>query len=434
MSLNGGPWGFKVRSNTDQKELREAHPKLKKQHLKRRRKLSVEEQGRLVLQTDDCRPGQCRLEVVGDQDDLAARMGKTESYGVLRGHIGKARASTCMEEQGGRTWLSSHATLRALVGLPEDEDGRVHGPAGMLGKDVIDVVPCIVGSQPLPDTNAFLDRVAVKSWPKQETQTRISKLPAILVSVGHFASPNAKIEWRHSWSLAEILMAKDMPCWVKQAFWAFKYTLKHALVQAHPQPHRGCCYLCCRKETWSPRGRRQLGSYHIKTVFLWELEEPAAWYGDCPFRLMMRLFARLQQCLNSHGLPHYFTTDVDLFDGIEDQELELAKGCVDRIITDPIAAIICSPTQPWQLYGGSKHEHDATVENIIKTLKNMANHTNRSAMALKELLSSIDIHRQRMYEKQRKRDRAKKVQSRRKIEKLVDLIDNAITHVWYLFC
>ena len=55
--------------------------------------------------------------------------------------------------------------------------------------------------------------------------------PKILVPVGHPQSPHKDIEWRESHSLIEIQMAGDFPNWVKQAYWAFKYTFQHCVVK-----------------------------------------------------------------------------------------------------------------------------------------------------------------------------------------------------------
>ena len=105
-------------------------------------------------------------------------------------------------------------------------------------------------------------------------------------------------------------------------------------------------------------GRTQVGSYCMKTLLLWELEQPDVWRNERSSHLFSLLVARLEQYLqpvDSSGkcvIPHYFLPECNLLELVSHDELCLTWDCVRQIQQDPLTTIILMPKYPWHIYGG----------------------------------------------------------------------------------
>ena len=81
-------------------------------------------------------------------------------------------------------------------------------------------------------------------------------MPLLLVCTGPKISPHRDLEFRISWSIYELFLAIDMPLWVRQAYVAFKYTVKKEMTER-------------RGRVDKKDGRSIISSYHLKNVLLW---------------------------------------------------------------------------------------------------------------------------------------------------------------------
>lgn len=443
MCFYGGPWGVHVPNsdNRNEYELTSSRHQSADEStkLKSRRFSSakVNDPGYLVLDSADCPPAHYRIRVAGDPKSLASMMGKSASWGVLLGAIGKARASQCFIEKDGQIWLSSYHAMRALVGLPEDEFARVCGPAGKIGP--IDAVPALLCSHPLPCMTQYCLRKRSSHWPRENTVHLICDMCGVLVPTGHKASkkPIHDLEWRASFSLQETALAKDMPLWIKQGLWAFKYTLKHTLCRDKHLTNMRMGRLCSVNCTWSElcenqsaegqEGRSKIGSYHMKTTLLWELEEPAVWGARCPFKLLMNLLNRMLGYLQNGSMPHYFIPQCDLLQCVSSADQLATQECINQILTNPIPAIIMSPSSPKEIFGpmikGDLSTQSELADTFCSAIANVGTpQFVEDTEKLQSLLEGLDQQKRKTYQKQCKRDKHLGIKDRPPLLNLVTML------------
>ena len=296
---------------------------------------------RLNLSTEGTKPAYCRLQVLGDPDVLAEDMGQSRD---CFGQMGAAAARRCLRRDAGSYWLSSEDMVRHIRVGGSARDASFHGPAQSYSNDSLDFIPAVVCSGPLDCMVAYGTRKRNGLWPKGKTLQRILSMPAVLAPTGHKMSSNRALEWRCSWSIPELLLADDMPRWVKQAYWTLKFTVKNRIKKLRQQ--RGLT------ET---EGRSIVGSYHLKTTLMWQLErmDERYWAAQCPFTLflaMLRSFkVNLQQEYlrgsRSYGpyMAHYFIPQCNLLEYVSRDDLKLALEVVDEILDNPLKAILMCP-------------------------------------------------------------------------------------------
>ena len=321
MDLHGGAWGVCVQE-TEEEEERDA--------------------GCLVMVKTGCPPAYSRVLVNVRTRQMAERMAKDTPLNDIR------QVARCfVKEEGGRKWLSSKNAIHVLSGrlVSEEQECVARGPAIPAG--YAEYVPALIGSKPGSVILDFLERRRGSVWPRPETLSRLSQLPALLVATGHKASRDWDLEWRDSWSIHEVLLAQDMPYWVKQAYCGFKYTLKSQMALLRSQKPDSYNF-----------SRGQLASYCLKTLLLWELEQPDVWKNECSSHLFSLLLTRLLHHLEpvENGgickIPHYFLPECNLLECVSHDELQLTRDCVHQIQQDPLLAIILMPKYPWHIYGG----------------------------------------------------------------------------------
>ena len=293
----------------------------------------------LQIQLRGVKPGYCRVRVEGDINELAAELGKTSS---IRGAIGTTKAEECIIN---RQWLSSPAVFRALRDLPTGD-----GPADADGLSDLEFVPALVCTGPIEAVQEFVFRERKnKSWPKKSTLQTIKELPTLIVAAGHKLSEFRLMEWRLSMSIPELLLANDMPLWVKQGYWTFKYSMLRAI-----EEQRGVAVA-------SDYGRSTVGSYHFKTILLWELERRVDWEDGNSVTLFINLIQRLRKCLAVGNLPHYFFPDCNLFGCMDKIELRAAEIAAWTVWQVPLSAIIYAPEYPNKVYGGEAERYRLLV-------------------------------------------------------------------------
>ena len=321
MDMHGGAWGVCVQETEEEVE---------------------DGTGCLLMVKAGCPPAYSRVLVNGRTRQMAERMAKDTPLNDIR-----QVAGCFMKEEDGQKWLSSKIAIRVLSPSQPgyDDDSATGGPAIPAG--TVEHVPVLIGSKPEPGIAAYLNRSRGTFWPRPETLQRLGKLPTILVATGHKVSKDWDLEWRDSWSIHELLLAQDMPRWVKQTFCGFKYALKSHMALLHSQ-----------RPVNPSEGRSQVGSYCMKTLLLWELEQPDVWSNERSSHLFSLLLARLIQYLqpvDSSGkcvIPHYFLPECNLLECVSLDELQLTMDCVRQMQHDPLTTIILMPKYPWQIYGG----------------------------------------------------------------------------------
>ena len=159
-----------------------------------------------------------------------------------------------------------------------------------------------------------------------------------LVLVGHKESDKIIQEARVSWSPGELILISKLPSIIKQGYIACKYTLKSVLK-------------VLRNQDEAVDGRSHVGSFHLKTTFLYFLEKTSPSNINSPFGLMMGLLRDLCCYIKDGKLPHYFLLECDLLSLVGPRERKFALQAIQTVLSDPISALFKCPSQPDEIYG-----------------------------------------------------------------------------------
>ena len=328
----------------------------------------------LEYHPEGCPPAYCKLEVT----DIAALKEKLYQHtdSCWERHI---RARRCTPRAGGRQWLDTYHTVRLIT----SSDGTVSGPAKQYG--LHEHINTLVCSGPHPELQREFYHRSRQQWPPAHVIEYIMKLPMLLVLVGHKLSKHFKHEARISWSHCEIRIMQEISDSVRQGYIACKYVLKHFLA-------------VLRGHTKTGDGRSHVGSFHIKTVFLYYLEKRPPHMITSQFGLFVDLLHDLHRYLEVGKLPHYFLAECDLLETVGTEERRIARQTIQAILSDPLAALLTSPTKPHQIYG------DVRPDALVKSFQRVFTHTmcKQSRENLSVLLARVDECRHERYNEQKR--------------------------------
>ena len=316
----------------------------------------------------------------------------------------------CVHKSSGRQWLNTHNMVRIMT----DSDGEttgfgdeqiISGPAAQSQQGSFDRVSTLVCCGPHPNLEQEFRLKPRGQWPPPVLINYILQLPILLVLVGHKFSPDRDLLARLSWSVCELKLTQGLPESVKQGYIACKYVLKRFLAA-----HRG--------QNIADDGRSCVGSYHIKTVFLHFLEKVPPVQITSPFRLFLDLLDELDHCLETWVLPHYFLPQCNLLETVGAEERCIARRVIQVILSDPLTAIITSPTDFQQICG------EAQPNDLVTTLHKFLScpRHEQSRKDLSVLLACMDKRRQQTYSDQKDSDRDEGVSGRPELISLVDTL------------
>ena len=275
-------------------------------------------------------------------------------------------------------WLNTYQAVRGMRG------DAISGPAAKSG--TYDFVSTLVCNGQHPDMNQeFAHRP--RQWPPAALIPVLLKLPMLLVLVGHKPSSEFHLQARVSWSHLELRVIQELSESIRQGYIAFKYVMKCRL-----KPRRG--------QNEADQGRNSVSSYHFKTSFLHYLEKTPPSMITSPFRLFLDLLHELDDYLKVGNLPHYFLPQCNLLETVEEDELCIARQAIQEILSDPLNALLTSPTAPREIYG-KVHPFD-----LLSAFHRVFSHPTceQSLNYLSELLTRVDERRRQRYRDQRESD------------------------------
>ena len=296
---------------------------------------------------------------------------------------GKQLGDRCVHRSEGVDWLHTANTLRQIQGHD------IIGPAGQFFGGLTEHVPALVCSDPNPDVDwNYLHRVR-HGWPSTEQLKTTMQFPMLNVLVGHKLSQPDQIplQARSSWSPSEMVLIRDLPDDIKQVYIAIKYTFKHLMKRVHGSSR-------------VPQGRSTVGSYHLKTVFLYLLERRLPTKFNSPLDLMLDLLHDLNGYLEVGKLPHYFLPDCNLLVTVGLEERCIARDVIQHMRSDPLCAILTCPTSPHVIYG------KVPLETLVDAFCEVSSHPTciRSQEHLLCLLRCLDEKRWKLYLEQQEMD------------------------------
>ena len=150
-------------------------------------------------------------------------------------------------------------------------------------------------------------------WPSLADAQRIMSLGCHLVAKPA-PDDEDKSSWRFSFSVAEVELSKLVPETARKCFLAMKIILKDHLQPVVPE----------------------IGSYHIKTIFLNSLEKfPVGfWVEENIEECLLTLLTELRDSFVSMKCSHHWFSFVNLFD-INGKKLQILARKIERIMKDP---------------------------------------------------------------------------------------------------
>ena len=341
------------------------------------------EDATLVYTPHQCPAAYTRLQVLHKDRLLRAIIEGSSSYGRSDLSVSAPEVQQCVVSEGGRLWLHSRHTLEAMQRYTE----AISGPAGQLRGGLYESVTSLVCSGPHPAMASYKERPR-KHWPSPALLDALMQQPMILVMVGPKDAQDSYLMFRVSWSALELILISSLGLWLKQGYVCFKYTVKSVLRALRPKDS-------------VREGRSQVGSYHLKTVFLRHLEEHPPQQEGSPFQLMLDLCQDLQHYLLMGCLPHYFLPGCDLLRTVGEEERQYALQAVGQVIADPIVAILNSPSEPEHIYG-PHHSPDDLIR-CFREVSSLPSCPERRE-CLRRLLRHLDDHREGLHREQLRRD------------------------------
>ena len=157
-------------------------------------------------------------------------------------------------------------------------------------------------------------------WPSKQLIQSVSADGCHVVPTSHTKTMNPDVEWRHSFSVAELTLAQSLTDSQLQC-----HVLLNAIVM-HELNHSNV-----------------LSSYHLNTVFFWQCEKiPASeWSTDTGLAAnLLWLLDELVYCVATHCLPHYFIPENNLFDHINPDFLSDVARTIISIRRDPLRHLL----------------------------------------------------------------------------------------------
>ena len=350
----------------------------------------------LQFSPQGCPAAYCKLEVT-DIDGLRASR--------VRGG-GEWCDESCVVTSDSSLWLHTYNAVRKMKASVSStrNDPTVSGPASQDG--TYDVVQTLTCSAPHPDLHEEFQTRQRGSWPPVSLIQYILQLPMLLVLVGHKGSPESefKQQARMSWSHLELQLIQGLSESVRQGYIACKYVMKRFL-----EAHRG--------QNEAADGRSRVCSYHLKVVFLRFLEKRPPTQITSPFGLFLDLLHELDEYLKVGNLPHYFLAECNLLETVADDERGIARQVITDILSDPLKALLASPTDPQQIYG------EVRPDDLVTAFRGVSSHlTSEQYRKLSVLLARVDERRRQRYKEQRKWDKRNGVSGRAELTGLADML------------
>lgn len=191
-----------------------------------------------------------------------------------------------------------------------DEKLEVHGPSICkisrdpnlpVPTDHVPAMKCL--HWPKPAMN-WIYRTRSSNWPNHNLINSVTKFGCHIVPVSHILSNNETkdIEWRFSFSVCEILIARSLGFYQKKC-----YLIVKALIDVHIKQDIELSKLMC--------------SYYLKTSLYWLCEslEKERWTYETLYDRFVDFIDYIINCFKNKCLKHYFIPEMNLIDHLDDE-------------------------------------------------------------------------------------------------------------------
>ena len=272
-------------------------------------------------------------------------------------HPGYTRLINTEKDIGNENGLLYLPTSAILHKTDLELGQSYHGPAVQIVDKLDDVpdiitkcdnVPCLAYPQWPKPAEEWLHRPRPSGWPPHDLIDRIAAGGCHFVPVAHANSTSPDIEWRYSFSHAEVMLANSLTDFQKHVFILFKILVTHAI------------------------GKISLKSYYLKNIFFFCCEKiPAEFWkpvnlAACLFILTDEILTRLAK----FELHHYFIRDNNLISHIERKSITASREKLDFLRRYPVKCIM-------EVFGTPFEDSDLfqqfSKEDIFKEIINLCN-------------------------------------------------------------
>lgn len=155
-----------------------------------------------------------------------------------------------------------------------------------------------------------------RHWPTSETVHGIIQQGCAAVAKGFAESASSHLEWRLSFSLAEVLLARSLTAVQRQCYLLVKNLIKDLKCNVIP-------------------------SYYIKCSFFWLLEdtETNVWRSSNLGNCVLMALNKLQKCLRDHLLPNYFVRQGNLLQMVPKDSCDAMSNELMNVISSPVLSL-----------------------------------------------------------------------------------------------
>ena len=135
-------------------------------------------------------------------------------------------------------------------------------------------------------------------WPTIATISEVVRQGCHVVYVQHRACRDDKLQWRFSFSVAEVILLQSWTQTQQIVYHLLRFFAKRELIE------KDC-----------PKEDEVLCTYHLKTLMLWTCEEmsPEWWNSSSVIVICCELLQKLSQWLKRRHCPNYFIPEANLF-------------------------------------------------------------------------------------------------------------------------
>ena len=189
----------------------------------------------------------------------------------------------------------------------------------------------------------WLERKPKSGWPSAELKSDIVTAGCLLVPKGHMGSKREEYEWRISFSLAELKLARSLNRIQRE----IAHTLKAMVCEE--QYEYGIASV-----------NAKLDSYFILNTLFAESEKtaPESWQEKNIVIILFQLLDKLATCIRTKNLPHYFVEENNLLYKLLMDEVKIGKGEFKRGDSDSEEMMNSDEYKDFALYTVLRLRHD----------------------------------------------------------------------------
>ena len=286
-----------------------------------------------VLEVNDTHPGYCRLRFnpaflarsrTESPPEMTIADGGVDKNGFIYNSNFVVTMSKMLElqEQG----ISVFGVIDR-PGYNLRTNHALHGPAFMSnvvcsgGNDLsVDYVHSLYCQEWPEVASAWIHRHRPSGWPSPRLIRDIAKQGCHVVPVSHRRSPRPSVEWRLSFSDAEVTLALTLSSIPRRCYLFLK------LLHIHKFKRRGVA----------------LATYFLKTALFWICESISLseWKEMKTVEGIQRLLNFLLKSCEERALPNYFVPQNNLFSGLGLVQMSKTKEAIREVLANPVQHLV----------------------------------------------------------------------------------------------